>query len=166
MFKSIQRDKLADMIVQTYMRKNHTECIVKGLVICGPAEVKSGVMETDLFKQYFSNKVIAVVSTDVIDERTVYSVYEQCSDKLNPLDDSKKIMTEFNGLVARASEKLTFGEEVYKGLEENTIEKLIISDVLYKEIKETLAQYQKCQVHVVPEHHLTQYGNLVGIKYY
>lgn len=161
--------KLAEILKKNYMRKNNTEYLIKGLVIGGPADIKTDVIDTDIFKQYFSKILLKTVSTDEITDSTIHNVYDNCLDIFNigNTKETKQILSEFKELLDRADQKLVFGiAEVSSALEEFLLEKIIISDVFYKQNKDALNISNKCKLFVVPDHNIKSYGSIIGIKYF
>jgi peptide chain release factor subunit 1 len=163
--RDIYTKKIASQIVSSYIANNHTECSVKGLIIAGPADIKGEVMEHDIFKQYFQNKVMRVLSSDEINDGTVYDIYSSCFDLFVPYEEGGKIIEEFNDLLSHASDKLTFGSDVHAYLMSNELEKVLVADEIYQEIRGKFPN-TKCKFYRVSNNQIKQFGQIVGIKYY
>ena len=159
--------KVSEVIRSAYMRKNDTECIVKGIIVGGVGDIKKEIMEQPLFVQYFSNIVMKVVSTDGINDGTIHDVYNKCLDVLSFFDISSvnDSIDEVKSMILRADNKLVFGRsEILTELKECSIKKIIVSeDLLDEKVKEII----KAVEYVVVPHNLIEiYGGIVGIKYF
>lgn len=162
--------EINEVIQQIYMRENNTVCSVKGLIIGGVGDIKYEIMNHDIFQQYFSSKVLRIVSTDEIDDSTVYDVYNKCIDILGSFDINSvnKIINEIKMLIANADDKLIFGkDDIMNELKSYQLKKLIISDQLYEIHKNDIVQISyDYELHVVPHNMIEIYGGILGIKYY
>lgn len=163
--KSQYVKKITDAIVNTYMKNNHTECVVEGLIIGGPAEFKNKVIVTELFQQYFNNRIKRVVNTDEITDNTIHIVCKMCSGVLLPHVNNDFILTELNNYIAIGSERLAFGEDIDIYMEMCCLEKIIISNEQYDEF---IKKYPntKCQIFRIFGSEIDDYGKIVGIKYF
>lgn len=164
--------EMMDAIRSSYMRNNDTECIIKGLIVAGVGDIKKEVMDQDLFKQFFSKKVMRILNTSVIEDHTVHEVYEKCIDIISNFDMKlvNSTISKLRDLIASASDLLVFGEtDILAHLEDYKINKLIISDIKSETLKMQLEKYMNnCnfEIVIVPDKILETYGSIVGIKYY
>ncbi len=172
--REIQRNhytrEVAEVIRQTYMRKNDTECIIKGLIVGGVAGIKKEIMDEEIFQQYFSQKVMRVVNTEVINDLTVYDVYNKSCDLLSKLDMKavSQIIDEIKNLIIDADDTLVFGiDEIVEGIGNYSIKKVIISENIIDNYnyltKNKLYDYE---IHIVPDNLINEYGGIIAIKYY
>lgn len=163
--------KVSEAIHDSYMRKNNTLCIIKGLIVGGVGDIKKEIMEQPLFVQYFTKIVLKVVSTDVINDGTMYDVYNKCLDVLSSFDlgQVSNVMDEIKKLVSKADNKLVFGiKEILVGLEECSIRKIIVSVSKVTTLREDLnnKKFKNVELVVIPHGLIEIYGGIVGIKYY
>ena len=161
--RNIYTKQIAELVVKTFMVNNNTECTVEGLVIAGPADIKKEVMEQDIFHQYFSKNIIKIMTCDVIDDTTIYKVYDEANLSTYSEKD-KKILDELSDLINKASDRLVFGLDVWNALEENLIEKLIISDQFDQ--LDAIKRDALCKIFTVSDHKIKMFGQVIGIKYY
>jgi len=164
--------KIAETIRKCYMRNNDSECIIKGLIIGGCGDIKLEVMDQDIFKQYFSKILLKVVTTEEISDSLIYKVYSSCSDVLNNFEsnDVKHALNEFGDLLTKASDKLTFGNDIENNINNNNLKTLLIGNESYNNPNNKLLiskiKNSKCKVIVVPENKIENYNGIVGIKFY
>ncbi|AYV75970.1 MAG: peptide chain release factor 1 eRF1 [Terrestrivirus sp.] len=162
--------EINEIIQQIYMRENNTMYIVKGFVIGGVGDFKHEVINNDIFQQYFSSKILRIVSTEEINDGTVYDVYNKCIDILGSFDinNVNKIINEIKILITNADDKLIFGkDDIMNELKSYQLKKLIISDQLFDTYKNDITQIiYDYELHIVPHNMIEIYGGILGIKYY
>ena len=163
--------KLAEIIVQTYMRNNHTKYIVDHFIVGGCGDVKRNVMETDLFVQHISSRVVQTMTTGEINDGTIYDVCEMCNSSIfRDIKDNKfdEIIGEIDELIQNNPDKLAFGQEINAHIDENNLEKLIISDQISNDDIEILKNRvsKNCSIMRIGHEWISKYGQMVGIKFY
>lgn len=161
---------IAERIIKSYLIKNNTNYIIEGIIIAGPGTIKNEVIETDLFKQYFNNKLLKIMNTPEINDNTVYEIYEKSYELLESKEviNSKKILQMIEDMIKFDDNKLVFGyEEVINELKNKSLKNVIISkninDNLIKNIND-LNNY-KCEIIIVNDE-IKIYGNIVGIRWF
>lgn len=164
--------KIADVIVETYMKNNHTTCIVEGLILAGPSLEKNDVFNNELIQQYFANKILCVTETAEINDGTIYYIYNKCSDYIaSDIDKYEiKICKEVNDLISVASDLLYFGDEVIKGIDEYKIKKVIHFSDLKDGFKENILNNKKYNFEVIEIKNINNRHklpcDLIGISYF
>jgi|AntRauTorckE6833_2_1112554.scaffolds.fasta_scaffold19608_2 peptide chain release factor subunit 1 len=164
--------KVSEMIVETYFKNNNTECIIKGIVFAGPAQLKSKVSNHPIITQFFGNLILKVVDTSELDDSTVWDVYEKCLEEFSTSDDQEllELISEIKDLITNCSDKLLFGEkEVLYDLENCMIEKLLVSSdidpCLMQRINE-LNIYECKIIESEPSKFKSIGADIVGIRFY
>lgn len=111
--RNIYLTELAETMVKIFLRNNNTDCIVKDMVIAGPANIKKELYNKDLVQQYFSTKIKKFVDTDNIKEDTAWEVFNKSLDVFTSeeLDNERKITEEVKNLVLKADDRLVFGKD-------------------------------------------------------
>ena len=170
--RQIERNKynkdVSEVIRDSYMTKNNTVCIIKGLIVGGVGDIKKEIMEQSLFMQYFTNILMKIVSTDSINDETIYDVYNKCLDVLSSYDVKliNSTIKEIKWLISKADDKLIFGiDEIINNLNECSIKKIIISEDL-KDDEKMSVLIKSVEYVVVPHSLIETYGGIVGIKYF
>jgi peptide subunit release factor 1 (eRF1) len=168
--QSLYVDLAAESAVKSFMKNNNTICAVAGLIIGGPGEIKKELLDTSLFNQYFSDKIVQTINTTEIVDGTIYEVYNKYSEHLISDETKKAIVAikEVDDLMTTDPDKLNFGDEVLQALKDCMLSKLLVSDKLNEiellNIKQ-LNTYD-CELIPVEDYKLRQYGKYVGIKFY
>ena len=72
--KELYIKKLAEVLRSSYMKENNTILSIKGILIAGCGSIKNQVMNSDIFKQYFSDAVIGVINTEEINDSTINTI--------------------------------------------------------------------------------------------
>lgn len=163
--------KICDIIIQAYMKNNHTKCIIEGLILAGPSLEKNDVLNNELIQKYFSDKILSVIPTPEITDETVYNVYERCYDYIASDIDKYEfdICKDINNLVTIASDKLLFGDDAIQGIRDFTIQKIIyfsdLKDEFKKEILDKKYDYELIEIKNLSAQQKLP-ANLIGIKFY
>lgn len=160
--------KMTDVLVKSYMHNNHTKCIIEKLIIAGPADLKKDVVDSDLFQQYFSTKLVKVLSSTEISDNTIYDIYNQCSDIFinSQQKNSDESMEEIYELLRTNCDKLIFGQsEVMTNLQNKTLCKLLIDEDINDSVKATLdtLSYKNLQIFEIEHDKIKEYGSMIGI---
>lgn len=146
-----------------------------GLILAGPAEIKSKLSETGLISQYFpsSSQKLKLIDTPEITMGSIHEILPKCTSIIDPIDDpiEKKAIDEFKDLlkISETIDKVVFGKnEVVELLENYQISKLLIDEELDDEqINILLGLNNKTTVvRIKNKSFIKSYGNLVGIKWY
>lgn len=161
--------KMLEQMVKVYTNIKYT-----GMLIGGPADIKNSLIQEPLFAQYFSNKLLKIVTTSEITDNTVHEIYNNNYNLFHDTDASpmsqevKLIMNEFNTLLSFASNKLVFGEDVINELKNNMLSKIIVNKNLDKEQKNLIRSLlnKNCYLIEVSEQHIKNYGNYIGIRWF
>lgn len=164
-------DKVVDTIINAYFKNNHTECIIKGLVLGGPSLLKKRVREHPKYMRYLDKLTIRVVDTAEIRESTALEVYQNCIKDFASTEDLAVIeeIEEIKDMITQANDKLAFGEdEIIALLYDNMLEKVIINENLPEEQKNMINELiGNTQLIEVSNDHLKQVGiDIIGIKWY
>ncbi|ARF08895.1 peptide chain release factor 1 eRF1 [Catovirus CTV1] len=161
---------IVDNILVSYFNKDTQNYFVEKIIIAGPGSIKHDIVQTDIFKQYFSNKLLKIVNTSEITDETINNVYENCYDLLEDKETikSKKIIQVIDNLIKIDADKLVFGyDEVITALKSKSLKTIIISKLLDNKISSEIESYNdyKCEI-VTANDEIKNYGNMVGIKWY
>lgn len=154
-------DEVVEDLVTYYSTKNNSENIIEGLVLAGPADVKNNICNHDLFKQYLSFKILKIISTDVIENSTIYKVCEDCFYLFN--NTRNDVFDEVKKLIVENPDILVFGNEIKDAIDLYQLKKLVASkDFIFE------ANGSKCEVILVDNEKMKKfgYGNAIGIKWF
>jgi len=161
---------VATTIVDSFMNEDNTQCNIEKIIIAGYGDIKSKVINHDHFQQYFKNKILKIVNLSEINDSSITKVYNECYELLETKENiiAKKEITLFNNLIINNSDNVSIGyDEIMADLKEKMLSKIIYTDNLSLDkltsIKE-LIDYD-CKLINVP-HHMSTYGNLVGVKWF
>ena len=166
--RNIYLTELSETMSKVFLTNNNTECIVKDMVIAGPANIKKELYNKELVQQFFTGKIKKFVDTDNIHDGTVWEVFDKSLDVFTTkeLDYERNITNEVKQLMMDADDKLIFGyDEVMKLHNECMLSKLVV--INNEEFFEELARdnsYGCDIVHCV--YNLQEYGKVIGIKWY
>lgn len=166
--RNIYLTEISEIMSKVFLTNNNTECIVKDMVIAGPANIKKELYGKDLVQQYFSNKIKKFVDTDNIHSDTVWEVFYKSLDVFTTkeLDNEKNITEEIKKLVIDADDKLVIGKnEVISLYKDHMLKKLVIINNTELFEKMTSDNNNGCEIiHCV--YNLQEYGEIIGIKWY
>lgn len=156
--------KIAEIMVQLYTKEGLIT--VEGVIIGGPAEIKTKVIETDLFQQYLKNHLIKVIDTAEITDTLIHDVKKQIQLELDFKTDQKDFIKEVDELIADINvlDKIVFGKsEVIQLFESGQLEKIY---VFKEEFVEKMLGSKTNVIIVNDPLFLKKYGGIIGIKYY
>jgi peptide chain release factor subunit 1 len=167
--------KLSEIMVNTYMNETNTKCIVdQGLIILGCGSIKNEVKKDKLFRQYFSDKIIATIDTPGINDKLIHDILS--NDKYN--DYFVPIHEKHDGIIKQISDdinignvdKLVFGyDNIIKLLDENQLICIVIYDKHIHKNKITQMideNNSKCMIIPSNDHLIRTFDGCVGIKYF
>lgn len=162
-------NNVAELAVHYFMKDNNTTYICENIIIGGSSNIKNKVINTPLFQQYFSNKILGVFDIDLKDN-SIIDLISNNIDLINNSNnkDNDKYIQDISLLISQASDKLVFGYEyIYKSLTRCSLETIYvdlnIDPIVLKKINE-LATYDikiyKCNLIN------TIYVDCVGVTFY
>ena len=161
-------NKVSEIIVETYMKNNHTNCLVEGLILAGPGHEKNNIFDHDLVQQYFKNNILRIIDTPEINDNTIHLVYKNCIDVIaSDIDKYEiKICQNIKNFMT-SNNNLYYNNEVIDAITEYKIKQVIYSpklrDELKNKINEKLYDYELIEIknnyHELP-------CELIGIAYY
>jgi len=153
---------LAELIAENYLRNNNTEYVIEGLIIAGPTNIKREVMKEDIFKQYFTSRIIDVIDTEEINDTTIGTIVKLHKSKFNPvlaIEDIEEIFS----MVDQADDRLIFGvTDITACIANNSIQKLL----LHKDNKQFEHINSKICVIKTDDPRIQAFGNMIGVKYF
>jgi len=159
----------AELAVNTYLKNNKTEYIIKGLLIGGPAEIKQKIVSNSTFKQYFDKKIIKIVSTQKIVENTVWNVYNRHFEAFITEENREvvELIKKTKSLMHLCDNKLIFGyREAVDNLKMCLVEYLLIDEHLDKKKKKELygLNTYSCKIYEIDKKIFNI--DIIGIKWY
>lgn len=107
---------IAALIVDTYTTANKSAFTVKGLLVVGPAEMKTKVVLNASMQQYFGDKsqcpVLKTLSCRSINKGTIHEVLKQHIGVIDKVcaERERAHISKLVGMVRNESKKLLFGE--------------------------------------------------------
>jgi peptide subunit release factor 1 (eRF1) len=152
--------EISEMIINSFLKNNHTVYECDNIIIAGPGELKKKVMETPLVEQYYKNNILDVVSTQELTDTTILTIPFLESSQENDLKIVKN-------LIDNADEKLVFGKKIIKNIENNQLEYIFLDKNLDEEYINSIKSKcsDKCKIKI-----LNLYENVyiseIGVKYY
>jgi len=152
---------LSDEIVSTYMKDNHTNCLIDKLIIAGPSNLKHEIVSDELIQKYFSDKIAMILTCDAINDRTIYTLLEKI-DIATVMFSNKSV--DIAELVERKHELLIFGDAIF--LPENLTEIrniYIHPDRLYDLTPEIS---EMCNIIKTKSEELRKYGGIIAEKWF
>lgn len=163
--------KISEFMCKTYLINNNTQLIIKGIIIAGPGSIKNDVMQTELFKQYFSDKLLQTATTSEINNNTVYDIYEKYYNILQTSENikNKQIVDNLKNLLLNNFDVIVFGyDEIIENINTKNLKSIIISNTIDNNIKKEIynSLTYKCEIIEMDENFVSNYGGLIGIKWY
>lgn len=165
--------KVSEKMTKYYMSDNKTKLTVKGLIVGGPAQLKTKVLECPETIQMFGNKIIKVVDTGEINFGVAWEVYEKCLQELATDEEKEivKLIESIKEMMLDASDKLVYGiKEILENLNMCNLKKVLISTDLDLEIKDKIHDQSAlcgCDVIETNPHNFKSIGiDAIGIKWY
>lgn len=166
--RNIYLTEISETMSKVFLTNNNTECIVKDMVIAGPANIKKELYNKDLVQQFFTSKIKKFVDTDNIHDGTVWEVFGKSLDVFTTkeLDCERNITEEVKQLVLDCDDKLVFGyDDVMKLHQDCMLNKLIVINC--EEFFEELQRDNNYGCEIVHcAYNLQEYGKVIGIKWY
>ena len=144
-------------VIKTFYDKKNSECKVVNLIVYGPGNLKSDIIKSKLLKQYFNN----------IHELTLnFMDYDKVSEFINNIDDpSEKIhIDDITQLIDTADDKLVFGDDIWKLIDECQLAKIYIHNTILK-INDMKLKYSP-DIIKLSSNKIMQYGGIIGIKWF
>lgn len=163
--------KICEQILKSYLTNNNSQYLIQKLIIAGPGLLKKNVLDHDLFKQYFKDKILQIMTTSEINDNTVHEIYDECYHILETKENikAKLIIENIKDLIKNNVDQLVFGiDEVFNELKLKTLSRIIISNNFDNNIKEKIIDLNDnfSEIILVNDNYLDDYGCIVGIKYY
>jgi len=166
--RNIYLTEISETMAKVFLTNNNTDCIVKDMVIAGPANIKKELYNKELVQQFFAGKIKKFVNTDNIHDGTVWEVFDKSLDVFTTkeLDYERNITEEVKQLVLDCDDKLVFGyDEVMALYNDHILSKLII--INNEELFEQVKQNNQCGCEIIHcVYNLQEYGQVVGIRWY
>jgi peptide chain release factor subunit 1 len=164
--------KSSEKIIE-YLVKD-TCLLVECVALAGPAELKNKLIETPLMRQYINSSLLEVVTTEEIDNQTVYTVYKEIKNsiKINSVQNKEmeSVIKLVETYINNGDDILSFGlEETYDLLNSSLLKIVIVTEELSKEyikIVEDQCINHNVQFINVPKYTFGKGIDIIGIKYY
>lgn len=159
--------KLLEMMIQYYTKEG--VFVFKGLIIAGPAEIKSMLKDHDIFTQYFAKYLLKTVAISEINENSIYHVVKLADDVLDNNSESYQKLKNIDTLVSNDNtmDLVVFGNDnVMLELEAGSLREIYV-DAEYINNLDIDNINKKTSIHIIdiPEFK-TKYGEMVGVRYY
>lgn len=156
---------VADDMVDRFMIENDTKCIVDKIIIAGPTLMKSHVLEDEYVNRYFGKKILKVISTPSISDKTIFEVIEGIDLSTDLIDDNTK---EIEDLLSTKVDLLLFGiDNIKKHMIDNNISKIIIHKDYYDKYMSLLSKSsEKVKIIQSKSSILFDYDGVLGIKWF
>lgn len=151
--------KIAETLTKLFVEDNI--CIIKGLIIGGPAEMKNRVSALDSVKQYF--KKLTMIDTEEINTSTIHSIKTKLMNIINANNDQKDKLNELDETIELNPDLVMFGNEVLDELNEYRIIYIDRSAFKSNEIDRLMSLAPKTEFVIIDR---CKFGNIVGIRYY
>ena len=71
---------IAEWLLEEYYNSENNSLRVLGLIVGGPADTKTHVIQTDIFQKYLSDHVVSISNTPEFNDRTANLLYHQSKD--------------------------------------------------------------------------------------
>lgn len=159
--------KITELMAQFYVADGKFK--YKGLIIAGPAEMKTLVSQEELFDKYFTKHLKKVLTIGEINDQSVYNVIRASSDVLTNESSEKELIQNFEEILANPDklDLIVFGtNEVTSLFNTGNLKEIYIGNrFVHKQY--LLDADNKTKIHIINSTTFTsKYGELVGIKYY
>jgi len=139
---------------------------VKKLIIGGPAEWKNKLSSDKEIQRCLGPKIIKVISTREITNKTIEEVAEELPEYDLKID--RKYITEIKNLIRINPDKLIFGKQnIYNKLQDCLLKKIYIH-ISLKEDKDKINKLNTygCTLEVIYSNELMLYDEIVGVTWY
>lgn len=161
--------KVSELVPKYYMTNNNTECLIDKLFIAGSGKKKKLLAETELVKQYFSNKINLINTSDVNDQ-TIYETINNCNILFHNNESEKetRIIEKIKNLMINNVDQLVFGIiEINNALLNCELQEIIITEEHKHNIDLELVSNSKIKLHIVSFNIIKDIGiDCIGVKFF
>ena len=158
---------VCDEVVSTYMKDNHTICIIDKLIVAGPTNIKNDIIGDEIVQKYFNKKIALVMSTDVINDRTVYNILETVNLKPILIDDRTNDIID---LIAFKYDLLIFGDEIFSKDNSTEIRRIYIHSDFIIELKSKIDELsiinKGIEIIKTTSEELRKYGGIIAERWF
>lgn len=167
--REIQRDHyitmMAERVIESFYDKKTNLSKVQNVIFCGPAQFKIEISQHKLIKSFFDEQHVHIINMSELN-------YDLLMDFIDKMDDpmEKTIIAEIRKLIAMADNRLIFGKEISQSLGDFQIETLYIhKDIVDQSLMDLINNPEiskRVKIIKISSHMITEYGGMIGVKYY